>query len=108
MITSRRDFLKTATLGGASLIIGFDGARLLNAATAEAVFFRPNNWIRIDSDGIVTLTIGKCEMGPGRADFVGDDLGGRTGSRLDQNQIDPGEAVGGFRSRDRWQRQHGE
>src|SRR5215475_1310412 len=66
MITSRRDFLKTAALGGASLLIGFDGSRLFGATQGiTANFFAPNNWIRIDGDGLVTLTIGKCEMGQG-------------------------------------------
>src|SRR5215475_15819127 len=66
MITSRRDFLKTAALGGASLLIGFDGSRLFGATQGiTANFFAPNNWIRIDGDGLVMLTIGKCEMGQG-------------------------------------------
>ena len=63
MITSRRAFLRTAALSGASLVIGFDGARLLKCANVEAISFQPNNWIRIDGHGAVTLTIGKCEMG---------------------------------------------
>lgn len=85
MSTSRRAFLKTAALGGASLVIAFDGKRLLAAekdtpkkdtakkdaprkeatgkdATAR---FKPNGWVRIDGDGTVTLTIGKSEMGQG-------------------------------------------
>jgi isoquinoline 1-oxidoreductase beta subunit len=66
MMTSRRDFVKTAVFGGASLLIGFDGSRLFGATPKNAAnFFAPNNWIRIDGDGLVTLTIGKCEMGQG-------------------------------------------
>ena len=80
MSTSRRSFLKTATLGGASLVIAFDGQRLLaaekEAAKKEnpkkeptgkdaAAQFKPNGWVRIDGDGRVTLTIGKSEMGQG-------------------------------------------
>src|SRR5215471_7642875 len=66
MITSRRHFLKAATFGGASLLIGFDASRLLGATQNNASkWFAPNNWIRIDGDGVVTLTIGKCEMGQG-------------------------------------------
>lgn len=64
MITSRRTFLKTTALGGASLVIGFNGRGLLVAAKASAIF-KPNGWVRIDRDGIVTLTIGKSEMGQG-------------------------------------------
>ncbi|HEY2681142.1 MAG TPA: molybdopterin cofactor-binding domain-containing protein [Candidatus Udaeobacter sp.] len=66
MITSRRDFLKTAAFSGASLLIGFDGSRLLGAVQTNAAnSFALNSWIRIDGDGLVTLTIGKCEMGQG-------------------------------------------
>src|SRR5216110_2179014 len=66
MITSRRTFLKTAALSGASLVIGFDGRRLLQATDASAVgSFKPNGWVCINSDGTVILTIGKCEMGQG-------------------------------------------
>src|SRR4029077_14468439 len=65
MITSRRHFLKTAAFGSASLIIGFDGIRLLKGANAETNLFKPSNWIRVDADGAVSLTIGKCDMGQG-------------------------------------------
>jgi len=66
MITSRRTFLKTAVLSGASLVIGFDGRRLLQATNASSVgSFKPNGWVCINSDGTVILTIGKCEMGQG-------------------------------------------
>ncbi|MEO8043824.1 MAG: molybdopterin cofactor-binding domain-containing protein, partial [Spartobacteria bacterium] len=64
MKTSRRTFLKTATLGGAALVIGFDGRRLFGAETSAAKF-QPNGWIRIDAEGAVTLTLGKSEMGQG-------------------------------------------
>ena len=85
MITSRRAFLKTAALGGASLVIAFDESRLFaaekeaakkdtekkDAAKKEAAGkdatgqFHPNGWLRIGTDGSVTLTIGKSEMGQG-------------------------------------------
>src|SRR5947209_7380138 len=66
MITSRREFLRTTALGGASLVIGIGGTRMLKAATARpAGAFRPNIWLRIDPDNMVTLTIGKSEMGQG-------------------------------------------
>ena len=64
MKTSRRNFLKTAAIGGAALVIGFDGRRLFGAETAIAKF-QPNGWIRIDAEGSVTLTLGKSEMGQG-------------------------------------------
>src|SRR5262249_8262539 len=66
MIRSRRDFLKTAAFGGAALLIGFDGSRVLGETQVYAAnSFAANNWIRIDANGLVTLTIGKCEMGQG-------------------------------------------
>ena len=80
MITSRRAFLKTAALGGASLVIAFDENRLWAARKAAAKTdapkketsakdskgqFRPSGWVHIGGDGSVTLTIGKSEMGQG-------------------------------------------
>jgi isoquinoline 1-oxidoreductase beta subunit len=66
MITSRRAFLKTAALGSASLVVAFDGSRLLGAEKKEATGqFKPNGWVRVGADGTVTLTIGKSEMGQG-------------------------------------------
>jgi len=66
MITSRRRFLKTTALSGASLLIGIDGTRLLRGAqTRAAGQFKPNIWIRIDPDDSVILTIGRSEMGQG-------------------------------------------
>src|SRR5438477_2003723 len=66
MITSRRSFLKTSALSGASLVIGFNGPRLLCGADASAArMFKPNAWVRIDTGGSVIVTIGKSEMGQG-------------------------------------------
>src|SRR6478672_12306511 len=79
MIATRRTFLKTAALSGASLVIGFDGRRLFGAEKKETAPFKPNGWVRIDSDGTVTLTIGKSEMGQGvrtsLAMILADELG---------------------------------
>ncbi len=57
---SRRDFVATS----AGLVIAFHlppRARTASAATD----FSPNAWLRIGSDGIVTLTADKSEMGQG-------------------------------------------
>src|SRR6476646_8557402 len=79
MIATRRTFLKTAALGGASLVIGFNSRRLFGAEKKEAAQFKPNGWVRIDGDGAVTLTIGKSEMGQGvrtaLAMILADELG---------------------------------
>ena len=61
MMTSRRTFLKTTALGGAALVIGFNGRRIFAADAA----FQPNGWVKIASDGTISLTIGKSEMGQG-------------------------------------------
>ena len=65
MITSRRGFLKTTALSGASLLIGIDGTRLVHGAQTTAGQFKPNVWIRIDPDESVILTIWRSEMGQG-------------------------------------------
>lgn len=65
MITSRRAFLKTAALGSASLIVAFDEEQLFGAEKVVSGQFKPNGWVAIGSDGTVTLTIGKSEMGQG-------------------------------------------
>ena len=79
MIASRRTFLKTAAIGGASLVIGFDSRRLFAAEKKDSAQFKPNGWVRIDGDGSVTLTIGKSEMGQGvrtaLAMILADELG---------------------------------
>src|SRR6184192_805018 len=57
---SRREFIETS----AGLVIAFylpPRARTASAATD----FSPNAWLRIGSDGIVTLTADKSEMGQG-------------------------------------------
>ena len=77
MIASRRTFLKTAALGGASLVIGFNNSRLFGADRPNE--FKPNGWVKIDPDGTVTLTMGKSEMGQGvrtaLAMMLADELG---------------------------------
>jgi isoquinoline 1-oxidoreductase beta subunit len=63
MKVSRRSFVRTVALGGAGMIIGFNGRGIFAATSGKP--FSPNGWVRIDSDGTVTLTIGKSEMGQG-------------------------------------------
>ena len=93
MMTTRRTFLKTATLSGAALVIGFDGRRLFAAGENG---FTPNGWVRIDPDGTVTLTIGKSEMGQGvrtaLAMILADELGADW-TRIKLVQASPGPLV---------------
>ncbi len=65
MSTTRRTFLKSAVLTGASLLIGFDGTRRLLGEAVTSGPIRLSKWIRIDSTGTVTLTIQEAEMGQG-------------------------------------------
>ena len=62
MTTTRRDFVKVVAVGTAGLTLGFR-FDALNAT--EVSSFTPNGWVQIDSDGTVTLTVGKSEMGQG-------------------------------------------
>ena len=61
---SRRVFLKGAVVAGAGLTMGFDlaGGR---RALAQTEPFVPNAWIRITPDDIVTVIVGKSDMGQG-------------------------------------------
>ena len=57
---SRREFVGTS----AGLVIAFHLPPRARAAST-ATDFSPNAWLRIGSDGIVTLTVDKSEMGQG-------------------------------------------
>jgi isoquinoline 1-oxidoreductase subunit beta len=61
---SRRDFLKTSTLAGGGLLVGFvvPGAARLAHAAAD---FKPNAFIRITPDNQVTVVCAQSEMGQG-------------------------------------------
>src|SRR5436309_10306687 len=59
---TRREFVQT----GAGLVIGFYlPPRLVGAARRAEAPFAPNAWARVGTDGIVTLTVDKSEMGQG-------------------------------------------
>ena len=61
---SRREFVETTT----GLVIAFVVPRRSDAVPGPAAApppFTPNAWVRIGTDGIVTLTIDKSEMGQG-------------------------------------------
>ena len=61
---SRRDFLKTSSLAGGGLLVGFvmPGAGRFAQAAAD---FKPNAFIRITPDNQVTVICGLSEMGQG-------------------------------------------
>src|SRR2546421_5684634 len=58
---SRRDFVTTS----AGLVIAFHLPSHSPRADIDDAPFSPNAWIHIGSDGIVTLTVDKSEMGQG-------------------------------------------
>jgi isoquinoline 1-oxidoreductase subunit beta len=68
--TTRRDFLKTGAMAGASLVIGFHlpaGVRQQAAASSKDAGgdFEPNAFIEIQSNGDIYLTVARSEMGQG-------------------------------------------
>jgi isoquinoline 1-oxidoreductase subunit beta len=63
---ARRGFLKQTSLGGAALMIGMYADGVLAAvASGKAQSFEPNAFIRIDSDGKITVVSKQPEMGQG-------------------------------------------
>ena len=57
--------LKTGMTAGTALIIGFEVSPTLHAEPEKAVANPLATWIKIDSNGLVTLTYSKSEMGQG-------------------------------------------
>ncbi|MGN6180613.1 MAG: molybdopterin cofactor-binding domain-containing protein, partial [Mucilaginibacter sp.] len=68
---SRRNFLKVSSIAGTALCLGIylpanaKQKKMRSANDAESSGFEFNAWIRIDSDGKVTLTDHRAEMGQG-------------------------------------------
>jgi isoquinoline 1-oxidoreductase beta subunit len=60
---SRRAFLKAGAAAGGGLLLGF--ALPFEAVTAATGIFAPNAFVRIDSNGAVTLIMPQVEMGQG-------------------------------------------
>ncbi|HET7373798.1 MAG TPA: molybdopterin cofactor-binding domain-containing protein, partial [Gemmatimonadaceae bacterium] len=64
---SRRDFVKTGALASAGLLIGFrlSDARELDGLATAAADFTPNAYLKIGTDGTVTLFADHVELGQG-------------------------------------------
>lgn len=64
---SRRAILKGGVAAGAGLIIGFPLIGRTSRALAQQTpgVFAPNQWLKIDRDGVVTITNSVPEMGQG-------------------------------------------
>src|SRR5438105_1346382 len=62
---SRREFLQTATVAGAGLVIGFHLPAAGRGPAAVAAPFAPNAWLRIGADESVLVVVDRSEMGQG-------------------------------------------
>ncbi|NIP80318.1 MAG: molybdopterin-dependent oxidoreductase, partial [Gemmatimonadetes bacterium] len=65
-VVTRREFLLTGASAGAALVIAVNlPATDLFARQARGDGFHPAAWIRIDTDGIVSVVVDEAEMGQG-------------------------------------------
>ena len=75
---SRRSFLKSAGAAAGALVLGFVLPATNSRAAARAPAADVNAFVRIDTDGAVTLIVGKSEMGQGvftgYAQLLGEEL----------------------------------
>ncbi|PYQ24652.1 MAG: twin-arginine translocation pathway signal protein [Acidobacteria bacterium] len=62
---ARRDFLKVGAAAGGGLVLGFHLPFREAVAEAAGTPFAPNAFIRIGADDLVTVVVGKAEMGQG-------------------------------------------
>lgn len=63
---TRRDFIKVVSAAGSGLVLGFylpaKGEELRSPGEPA---FSPNAWLRIDTNGLTTITVARSEMGQG-------------------------------------------
>src|SRR5260370_19566606 len=68
-VVTRRQFLATGTAGTVALVVGFRLSAKAFASQAQDQETKTPNpfdaWVRINTDGRVTLILGKSEMGQG-------------------------------------------
>jgi len=60
---TRRDFIKITSVAGAGLVLAFYLPS--KDEMLEDAAFAPNAWLQIDTDGTVTVTVARSEMGQG-------------------------------------------
>jgi len=65
MTLTRRTLLKGGLTLGAGLVIGFELSLSRQARAQQPGMFVPNQWLKIDRDGVVTITNSVPEMGQG-------------------------------------------
>ncbi len=90
---SRRDFLRTGA-AGVALVLGFGLCSVRPAASAQAssadvTQFTPNAFIRIDSEGRISIIVDKCEVGQGVYTSLPMLLAEELDADLDQVAIEP-------------------
>ena len=92
---TRRALLKGGVVLGAGLVVGFELPRRVGRAGAQGTkVFAPNQWLRIDADGLVTIVNSVPEMGQGTstamAMIVADELDADLARvRVEQAPADP-------------------
>src|SRR5256886_1096536 len=64
---TRREFLETATVAGAGLVIGFHIPAGARSGPTPVAPFTPNAWLRINPDESVLVMVDRSEMGQGVA-----------------------------------------
>jgi isoquinoline 1-oxidoreductase beta subunit len=62
---NRREFLKVGVAAGGGMLIGIYLPQLNSWEAGSAKQFHPNAFLRITADGMVTVILGKSEMGTG-------------------------------------------
>ena len=64
---NRRNFIKVVSTAGSGFALGFyiPYTNKLNGKTVASTIFEPNAWIKIKSDNMVQIMVGKSEMGQG-------------------------------------------
>jgi isoquinoline 1-oxidoreductase beta subunit len=65
MRTSRRSFLRLASIAGSALVIELHWRTTHGAEAPEVTSFQPSARLRLDVNGAITLTLGRSEMGQG-------------------------------------------
>ena len=105
---SRRSFVKLAASGGVALAFGSDRSGRLVASIARRrapANLQPNQWITIDQNDVVTIRVGKTEMGQGVRTSLPAIIAAELGAdwaRVRVEQAEPGAGL--FRHGDIWQR----
>jgi isoquinoline 1-oxidoreductase subunit beta len=94
MSATRRDFLKSGTIAGAALALRVPLFAAERPRARGPGRFAPNQWVRIDSTGKVTLVVARSEMGQGvrtsLAMILAEELGAEwTGIAIEQASPGP-------------------